>query len=507
MSQVEPAAKSHLLRSKLFWVSLLYFSEGFPLGLFYDLFPVYFRQQGVELSKIGLLSLLGLAWSLKFLWAPVIDFTRRHRYWMAAVDIGMGLVMMYFAYNAGFGSGVWVAIGIFTVLSATNDIAIDGYTIERLDKQEYGLANGFRIGFYRVGMLTAGALLWFSDYAGWNATYWLSAAIFVGMAILSLSAPKEDARIDSSSKVSANQEFGFLTESPALMLSIAMFILALLWPVFNALSIESLAILKKTWWFKSIPVALILLAAFIFRYGFRRISTTHWESLQNGPVFGALISLLNRKHAFVIICFILIFKLADSSIGFMIKPFWVDSGFTNTQIGMISVNLGLALSIAGGVLGGWYTDRVGIYKGLWLLGLTQAFSNLGYVIAAMTIPQVAQGTEIAFSHQAIMYSASAIESLTQGLGTGAFLAFMMAIVDKSKATTEYAILSSIFAFSRSIAGWAGGVGAQEMGYTSYFLLTFVLAFPAYLMLPWIKEVLANATGSMPQPSPEKTSVN
>ena len=92
-----------LLRSKLFWVSLLYFSEGFPLGLFFDLFPVYFRQQGVELNQIGLLSLLGLSWTLKFIWAPAIDFTRRHRWWMAAADVGMGLVMIVCAREAGFG--------------------------------------------------------------------------------------------------------------------------------------------------------------------------------------------------------------------------------------------------------------------------------------------------------------------------------------------------------------------------------------------------------------------
>ena len=106
------AAEPKLLRSKLFWISLLYFAEGFPLGLFFDLFPVYFRQQGVELSKIGLLSLLGLAWTLKFLWAPVIDFTRRHRYWMAAADIGMGLVMMVCAREAGFGPWVWFGYSV-----------------------------------------------------------------------------------------------------------------------------------------------------------------------------------------------------------------------------------------------------------------------------------------------------------------------------------------------------------------------------------------------------------
>ena len=97
-----PLADRHpqLLKSKLFWVGLLYFSEGFPLGVFYEIFPVWFRQQGVDLRAIGAISLLGLAWTLKFLWAPAIDHYRRHRYWMATVDVAMGAVMLVYAAAA-----------------------------------------------------------------------------------------------------------------------------------------------------------------------------------------------------------------------------------------------------------------------------------------------------------------------------------------------------------------------------------------------------------------------
>lgn len=485
-------AAPRLLRSKLFWVSLLYFSEGFPLGLFYDLFPVYFRQQGIELNKIGFLSLLGLCWTLKFLWAPLIDYTRHHRWWMAAADVGMGIVMMVCAQQMGFGPWVWLAIGIFTALSATNDISIDGYTIERLNQEELGLANGFRIGFYRVGMLAAGILLWLSDHVGWTQTYGVAGLLFFGIAAISLMAPKEAPREKNDQAAgSIATELSALIRQPLLMLALVLFLAGLLWPVLFAVDLPAIAAIKSTWWFKSVPVLLILLAAGLFALA-RRQASPQSQAASEGPVFGAIISLLNRKHALILIAFILIFKLADSSIGFMIKPFWVDSGFTNTQIGLVSVNLGLGLSIAGGVLGGWYTDRVGIYRALWVLGLWQALSNLGYVIAAFLIPAAAQGTEIPFALQAVMYSASAIESFTGGLGTAAFLAFLMAIVDKSKATTEYAILSSIFAFSRSVAGWAGGMGAHEMGYANYFLLTFVLAFPAYALLPWIRTVLGDA---------------
>jgi PAT family beta-lactamase induction signal transducer AmpG len=96
---------------------------------------------------------------------------------------------------------------------------------------------------------------------------------------------------------------------------------------------------------------------------------------------------------------------------------------------------------------------------------------------------------VALSYQLAVYAASALESFTGGLGTGAFLAFLMGITSKARATTEYAILSSIFAFSRAVAGWAGGIGAQELGYAWYFFVTFWLSFPAYALLPQVRRML------------------
>ncbi|MEE8463648.1 MAG: MFS transporter, partial [Gammaproteobacteria bacterium] len=160
-----------LLRSKFFWVGILYFAQGFPAGVFYEIFPVHFRSEGASLTDIGFLSLLGLAWTLKFLWAPVITHYRRHRRWMFVMDALMALQMAFFASSAGVGDWVWIAVGLFTVFSATNDIAIDGYTIEMLNKDEMGFANGLRIGFYRVGLLSTGGLLMLQGQLGWSGVY------------------------------------------------------------------------------------------------------------------------------------------------------------------------------------------------------------------------------------------------------------------------------------------------------------------------------------------------
>lgn len=470
-----------LLKSKFFWVALLYFSEGFPLGIFYEMFPVYFRQQGVDLKDIGALSLLGLAWTVKFLWAPAVDYWRHHRYWMASVDLAMGTVMLAFAWHAGFAPWVWAAIGLFTLLSATNDIAIDGYTIELLDQDEMGMANGIRIGFYRVGMLASGFALILSDWIAWRGAFVCAAVMLAFTALGCLAAPREPA-LARTWVLPLRAELANLVRRPAAFGTVLAFALGTLWLIDNVTRWSGS--IAEFWW----AAAGIALALFAASFAFRDGNAAAPEATAQGPMFGALLELLQRPGIVPVLVFILIFKLGDASMGFMVKPFWVDAGFSATEIGLVSVNVGLGLSIAGGLLGGWYTDRAGIFRALWVLGLWQAISNLGYALAAWLVPAGA-GHAPELWHRALVYGASAAESFTGGLGTAAFLAFLMAIVDKRRSATEYALLSSVFALSRSLAGWASGFGAQGMGYGPYFLLTFFLSFPAFALLPFAARML------------------
>jgi len=487
----------------LFWVGLLYFSEGLPLGLFYDLFPVHMRQAGVSPSEIGLLSLLGLAWTVKFLWAPLIDAWRGHRQWIFAANVGMAATMAMLAMNPNaLGAGEswpWLLLAAFTVLSATNDIATDGYTIEQLSKGQLGVANGLRIGFYRAGMLAAGGMLVVAGWLGtpgephWQAAYGLSAALLLTNGLMALFAPKS---LPQAIKVatdanSLRTEWRLLRQQPVWLMALGLVLAGLLWPVLGpvakALEWAAVQAVSGTWWFKgAVPVGLMMAGSSLMVHAAKRPQSQH---LREGPVFGAWVMLLGRPGMIPVLLFILLFKLGDAAMGFMVKPFWVDSGFTPAQIGLVSVNVGLGLSIAGGVVGGLYVDRVGIFKGLWVLGLAQALSNLGYAAAASIVPAVAAGTPVAFEHQMMVFAASGLESFTGGLGTGAFMAFLMSITHKERATTEYAILSSIFAFSRAVAGWAGGLGVEQMGYAAFFLLTFALSFPAYGLLPAVRRML------------------
>ncbi len=184
-----------------------------------------------------------------------------------------------------------------------------------------------------------------------------------------------------------------------------------------------------------------------------------------------------------VVLFILLYKVGDSTLGRMVKPFWVDRGYSLTEIGFISVTLGTILTILGALTGGWIVNRIGIFKSLLWLGLAQMVSNLGYVLfAAVALPRES------------IYVASVIESFTQGLGTAAFLSFLMNLCDKEHAATQYAVLSAMFALTRDVAGAFTGIGVESLGYAVFFALTTALALPGLALLPAIRPRIREGTG-------------
>jgi PAT family beta-lactamase induction signal transducer AmpG len=184
---------------------------------------------------------------------------------------------------------------------------------------------------------------------------------------------------------------------------------------------------------------------------------------------------LQRPGAPLLFLFVLTYKLGDTSMGPMVKPFWVDRGLRVEEIGLISTTLGVGASIMGALVGGTFATRWGIFRGLWMLGLVQAFSILGYASVAwfdLGRPGI--------------YTASLCESFAAGLGTAAFLAFLTHICDKRNAATEFALLSATFALTRSVAGAFSGWGTTHLGYAPYFAVAFLLAFPSFALLPWVR---------------------
>ena len=384
------------LRRKLVWVSILYFAQGFPFGVAVDNLPVYFAAHGVSLQQLGLMTMLGLPWTLKVFWSPLVDRFGDRRTWIVSCLVVMAILSAIIPFFDPSQPTVflWALLFAFTTASATQDVAIDAYTIGLVVPGEEGATNSVRVSAYRAALLVSGgALVILAGSASWSLAFWASAAILLLMAAIARRSPS----------------------------------LAIPPPE------------RRAW-----------LAPFVA-----------W---------------IRRPGALAILFFVLTYKLADASIAPMIKPFWLQSGLTVEEIGLVSTTFGVFATVAGAALGGALTSRFGIFTGLWTLGLVQASASLGYAAAAYTE-----------AGRPAIYAASMVESFTAGMGSAAFLAFLMNICDKAQAATEYALLSAIFALPRFVVGGASGWLTVRMGFANYFFLTFFLAFPAYGLLPWARE--------------------
>jgi PAT family beta-lactamase induction signal transducer AmpG len=383
------------LRGKLSWIALLYFAEGFPFGLVQDYLPVYFRAAGVSLKEIGLLSLLGLPWSLKVFWSPLVDRFGERRLWVGGCLAGMAGVLCVIPVFPPGDLGWWLRglLLAFTTLAATQDVAIDAFTVGLMEHGQEGPANSVRVAAYRAAIITAGGgIVALAGILSWPILFRLAALIPLLLGLTILRAPR------------------------------------------TRLSPEARRAFLRPLWL--------------------------W---------------LRRPGAIAVFLFILLYKVGDASMGPMVKPFWLDRGLTPAEIGLVSTTIGMIASISGALVGGIWVTRLGIFRGLWLLGLLQALSNLGY--ASVAWADLGRG---------FVYAASIFESFTGGLGTAAFLSFLMNACDREHAAVQYALLSAIFGLSRSLSGAFSGWATERLGYGDYFGVTFLLALPAYALLPWVR---------------------
>jgi PAT family beta-lactamase induction signal transducer AmpG len=390
-------------RRKLGVVALLYFIQGAPAAILWEVLPVYFRINGVSLRAIGGLRLLELPYSLKVFWSPLVHRYGDRRVWVVVCMVGIAGVLfaLPFVNLASVGVIVLVLILLLTTFSATQDVAIDSYSVGLVNREEEGAANGVRASAYRVALVfVGGGLVFLAAVLAWNALFALAGIVFVILGLAAFRIPRlilpEEAR-------------------------------------------------------------------------------EHW--LQG------FVGWAGTWRVIPLVLFVLTYKLGEFAIGPMVKPFWVDYGKSiwplqedlMFQIGLFPTTIGIVLSVVGALAGGAFISRYGIFHGVWFLGLLQAVSNLGYsVVEWLDLGRFG------------LYGASMFESLSGGLGTAAFLAFLMNVCQKEHATVQYAFLSSVFSLTGRLIGGISGLGAEKYGYGIYFAITFVVSMPAYLLLPWVK---------------------
>jgi MFS transporter, PAT family, beta-lactamase induction signal transducer AmpG len=352
------------------------------------------------------LSLLGLAWSLKLLWAPLVDRFGQRYVWVFFSQLAIALLVATLAFfdPVGEKTWFWLVLAGICLASATQDIAIDAYTIDILDEKELGPANGVRSAAYRVALITAGgALVILSDRQGWDFTFLFTSATMATLALL------------------------VLTLSP---------------------------------------------------FHQKRPVLFHHPRLWNQYV-EPIGKLLRKPNFGIVVLFILTFKVGEAMLVAMANPFWIDRGFTASQIGFVVGTLGTLASIGGALAGGSLTARWGIIKSLWILGAIQATAGLGYTLSSLPYAPVYS-----------IYGAALLESLAIGLATSAFLSFLMQLCDKKFGATHYAFLSTLFGFGRSLAGVLSGYSAAWMGYLVFFTSTFIVGLIPLLLIPWLRPSLS-----------------
>lgn len=185
---------------------------------------------------------------------------------------------------------------------------------------------------------------------------------------------------------------------------------------------------------------------------------------------------LKRDRAVLLLFFILLFKLGDVVAGKMLSPFLIDTGFSREQLGLVNKGFGMVVSIVGGVMGGGFYAKWGMRKSLWIFGVLQMLSNFVFV-----------AQYYAGKNDWMLLASVGIENFCASLGSVAFVAFLMSLCQKGFAGTQYALLSSLFALTRTLAATPTGYLAKHMGWPGFFTLSALLAIPGLWMLRYLWE--------------------
>lgn len=391
---------------------LMGFASGLPLLLTGSVLQAWLKDGGVDLARIGLFALVGLPYTLKFLWSPLFDRYAlplgRRRGWLVLLQIAVAgaLLLLSMAQPSPDHLGlVTLACLLVAFFSASQDIVVDAYRRESLGESELGLGSALYVNGYRVGMLLAGGGgLILADWISFEAMYRLMALCMAACVVVTLFAPE-----------------------PPL-------------PEGRPRNLREAVVLP-------------------FRDYFA------------------------RDGAWLILAFILLYKLGDTMASAMTTPFYLDLGYTKTEIGAVVKLFGFWATIAGGTLGGIWMLRAGMHRALWLFGFGQMASTLGFVVLAQLPPS-----------EAALAAVVAIENLTAGMGTAAFVGFMAALTDRRFTATQYALLSSLMGVPRVLLAAPTGWLAQTLGWSGFFLLCVLIAIPGLLLLRWVTRLAA-----VPQP--------
>ena len=377
------------------------FSSGLPLALIGTTLQAWMTTENVDLRVIGIFSLVGLPYTLKVLWAPIMDrFTLpwlgRRRGWILLTQLLLALAILALGLSSP-SVMPWVVASLALTIafcSASQDIVIDAYRADVLQEKELGAGAATTVVGYRLALLTSGAIaLIVSDFLPWHLIYFILAGLMLANTLFTFTAPEPAERV----------------------------------------------IPPKT------------------------LKDAVWEPL---------LTYFRRSGAVEMLVFIMVYKLSDAIAGAMTTPFLLEMGFSRTDVGTVNKAFGLLSTVLGTLVGGSVIAKIGINRSLWIFAFLQALPHLAFTVLAL----------IGKNYYA-MVAAIGLENLFGGMGTAAFVAFMMRLCDKRFTATQYALLTSFMAVTRVLAGVPTGFMVNSMGWPMFFVVSILGALPGILLLP------------------------
>lgn len=393
------------------------FTSGLPLYFLINLIPAWLRTENIDLKTIGLMSLIGLPFTWKFIWSPVMDavhppFLGRRRGWMLVTQIGLLLTLAAYAFlnphqHLPIIIGLSVVVAFF---SASQDIVLDAFRREILPDQELGLGNSIHVNAYRIAALVPGSLsLILADIMPWNSVFLITSLFMLPGLLMTL----------------------LLAQEPDMP-----------------------------------PTAP------------RTLTQTVVEPFQE------FFSRKGTQQAILVLLFIFLYKLGDSMATALATPFYLDMGFSKTDIGLIAKNAGLWPAVIAGILGGVWMLKLGVNKALWLFGVVQLVTILGFAWLA----SFGKFDTITLTEKTMLAGIIGAEAFGVGLGTACFVAYMARETNPAFTATQLALFTSLSAVPRTFMNASAGFLIEKMGYVNFFWLCFMLGIPGMLLLfkvaPW-----------------------
>ena len=392
-----------LFNIRLIMAFIMGLSSGLPLLITITLMQAWAQEAKVDLGTIGLMSLVGLPYTIKFLWAPIFDrFTisklGRRRGWLLIIQAALFFAIIGMGNCSPEKGGDHLTIFVLSAmliafLSASQDIVIDAYRREDLKNEELGIGSTYYIYGYRLGMIlsSSGGLI-LSDHMEWQKVFYLIACLMI--------------------------------------------------PMFLA-----------TFFYKEPQVV-------------EPPPRNFKES-----VIDPFIDYFKNDSAILVLAFILLYKLGDSMATSITMPFYLELGFTKTEIGSVVKLFGFWATIVGSFLGGSFILKIGIKRALWYFGFFQMVTTLGFSILALIPKQIE-----------MMVVVIVFENVSAGMGTAAFVAFMASMTNKKYTATQYSLLSSLMGVPRVVISSLNGYLAEMLGWFNFFVFCTVIALPGLLLI-------------------------